>query len=366
MSKPLLTKRTINRLVRWYRANLRDMPWRWTRDPYRIWVSEILLQQTQVQTVIPYYHRFLEAFPTVRALAEAPLDAVLKAWEGCGYYARARNLHRAAQIVMNEYNGRIPDHAAALIRLPGIGKYTAAAIASLAFDEPVAVIDGNIERVLARILCEKRLLKMAPVLRRLDRTADGLMQAAVELGIAPREFNQAIMELGATVCMPRLAWCAKCPLKSECRARAALTDVTLLPRKAASPVVPHYDIGAAIIQRNGLILITQRPSDGLLGGLWEFPGGKRHDGETLEECTAREIREELAIEIEVGDLVVKVRHAYSHFKITLHAFACRYQAGRIRKIGVADYRWVKPEELSRFAFPKADRAILEKLAILSP
>jgi A/G-specific adenine glycosylase len=177
----------------------------------------------------------------------------------------------------------------------------------------------------------------------------------------PGDVNQALMELGAMVCMPQRALCTLCPLRAECRGFSRLADVTVLPKKAPTRRIPHYDIGAAIIERGGKILITQRPPEGLLGGMWEFPGGKLHAGETLEECVAREIDEELGIEIAVGELFAVVKHAYSHFKITLHAYRCKPLAGRVKKIGVADFRWVKSEELTRFAFPKADKVIIEKL-----
>ncbi|MBU0507217.1 A/G-specific adenine glycosylase [bacterium] len=355
-----ITEASLRRLIRWYQRNHRDLPWRKTRDPYRIWVSEILLQQTRALTVKSYYTRFLRSFPTVSALAAAPLSAVLKAWEGCGYYARARNLHRAARQVVAE-GGRIPHSAAELRKLPGIGPYTAAAIASIAYGESVAVLDGNVERVLIRLLSERRRQKTPVVQRRLCRVADSIMETARRAGISPGELNQALMELGALVCTPRRADCAVCPFKVECRARQSLDDVTMLPRRTPSRELPHYDIGAAILRKNGRILITQRPLDGLLGGLWEFPGGKQRTGESLEECVAREIREELGIEITVAEQVARVRHAYSHFRITLHAFECRQRSGRVKKIGVADFCWVKPEELKRFAFPKADRVVLEIL-----
>lgn len=336
------------------------MPWRKTKDPYKIWVSEILLQQTQVETVKPYYSRFIKAFPTVKSLAEAPLDRVLKMWEGCGYYARARNLHKAAKVVAAT-GGKVPQTSSELRELPGIGPYTAAAIASIAYGEPVAVVDGNVERVLARVLCEKRVLKTTPVLKRIRTVADAMMALANKSHIPPADFNQALMELGATLCQPKRAQCSSCPLRTDCRARATLADVTLLPRKIAKKKTPHYHIGAAIIRKNGKILITQRPLDGLLGGLWEFPGGKVDLNETLEECVEREIREELAINITVGQKLISVDHAYSHFSITLHCFYCTHRSGRIKKIGVSDYRWVGVDELDQFAFPKADRIVLQRI-----
>lgn len=346
--------------MRWYRRARRDLPWRRTTDPYRIWVSEILLQQTQAKTAAPYYRRFIRKFPTVRRLAEASLDAVLKAWEGCGYYARARNLHRAAQQVVAE-SGRFPRTAEQWRRLPGVGRYTAAAISSIACGEPVPVLDGNVERVFSRILNERRAVKSAAVQRRLLKTAQTMIDAATAANIAAGDVNQALMELGATVCMPRRADCPRCPLCSACRAYAQRADVTILPRKRAAKPLPHYNIGAALIRRGGKLLITQRPPDGMLGGLWEFPGGKQHAGETLPECVIREIREELGVEIAVGKLFARVRHAYSHFRITLHVYDCRLEHGRLQRIGVADFRWVAPQELDQFAFPKADRVIIERL-----
>lgn len=335
------------------------MPWRTNRNPYRIWVSEILLQQTQVETVRPYYSRFIKAFPTVKQLANAELDDVLKAWEGCGYYARARNLHKAAKLVM-EAGGKLPTTYNEWLKLPGIGPYTAAAIASIAYDEPVAVVDGNVKRVLARVLNESRLIE-GKVLQRLERTAEAMIKSGADDGLAPGDVNQAMMEIGATVCRVTSANCTDCPLAADCRARRVLEDVTTLPRKQAKQKLPHYNIGAALIRKGNKILITQRPEDGLLGGLWEFPGGKQEKGETLPECVRREIREELGIEIEVGKPFLNVDHGFTHFKITLHTFDCRHISGRIRRIGIKDYRWVTTDELQAYAFPKADRVIIEKL-----
>jgi A/G-specific adenine glycosylase len=357
---PLLTTRAERSLAAWYAVHKRDLPWRRTRDPYPVWVSEILLQQTQVETVRPYFLRFLKAFPSVKALAAAPLDAVLKAWEGCGYYARARHLHQAAQQIVAD-GGKFPRTAAGWKALPGIGAYASAAIASIVFHEPVPVIDGNVERVFARLLGEKRNIKSPAVQKRLRRATEAAMQSAVGAHLDPGDFNQALMELGATLCMPRRAHCTQCPLHSQCRAFRTLPDVTVLPHKTASKPVPHYPIGAAILCKGDKLLITQRPADGLLGGLWEFPGGKCHAGESLEQCLAREIREELGIEIEVGELFASVKHAYSHFRITLHTFLCKPKAGRIKKIGIADFRWITRSELTQYAFPKADRVIIEKL-----
>jgi A/G-specific adenine glycosylase len=351
---------TLRGLVDWFESNKREMPWRKTRDPYKIWVSEILLQQTQVATVEPYYQRFIKAFPNVDALAKAPLDKVLKVWEGCGYYARARNLHKAAKQVV-AMGGKLPQTSSELRKLAGIGPYTSAAIASIAFGEAVPVLDGNVERVIARVTGEQGFITEREVHQRLRAVAELWMQTATKSELAPSALNESLMELGALICKPREALCSKCPLKKICVARRTLDDVTVLPRKPVKEATPHYDIGAAIVRKNGRILITKRPEKGLLGGLWEFPGGKKERNETLAECVKREMLEELAIEVEVGEQIAKVKHAYTHFKITLHCFECKHVGGEVQLLHVTDAKWVRPAELRNYAFPKADRVVLEKL-----
>jgi A/G-specific adenine glycosylase len=346
----------VGKLLRWAARNLRELPWRIEpRRAYRVWVSEIMLQQTQVVTVIPYFSRFMECFPTVQALAEAPLGDVLKLWEGLGYYSRARNLHRAAQKVVSEFGGRLPDTIEGLSELPGIGRYTAGAIASLAFGRDAPVVDGNVKRVLARLYAVRGDVRLPQVERKLWELAE----LNLPHGKAGR-WNEAMMELGATVCTPRSPRCGECPFAMVCRARA-LDIQEELPKRAAKKRTPHYDVTAAIIRKRNQVLIAQRPLGGMLGGLWEFPGGKRERGETLEECLRREIKEELDIEIEVGELVTQVQHAYTHFRITLHAFECRLQQGRPRALQVADWRWVWLDELNEFAFAVTDRKIIAVL-----
>jgi len=367
MSLPLKKNRepislpALRRLLAWYRTHKRALPWRETGDPYAIWVSEVMLQQTQVATVKPYFKRWMRRFPTITALANASLDEVLKVWEGCGYYARARNLHRAAIQVVNENAGSLPLRAKDLERLPGIGRYTAAAIASIVSGEAVPVLDGNVQRVLSRLLLERRALESAVAQKRLRKAAESIMALLSPCKDSPGELNQALMELGALVCTPKHPQCLVCPLKSCCLAYHQLADPSKLPHRKKSHALPHHNITAAIIRRHGKVLITQRPHKGLLGGLWEFPGGKQEKGESLEEGITREIREELGIDIAVGDLFAKVNHSYSHFRITLYAFLCTHRRGRVRKLDVADFRWVAPLELQNFAFPKADRVIIQKL-----
>ena len=342
-------------LSAWWRKGDRDMPWRQTRDPYAIWVSEVMLQQTQVATVIPYYRRWLERFPDVGALARAPLDDVLKCWEGLGYYSRARNLHKAAAHVVSRFGGRLPGDVTQLQTLPGVGPYTAGAVASIAFglDEPV--LDGNVERVLCRTLGIRSNPGQA-------RTARALWSAARRLIRSGRAaaVNQALMDLGATVCTRRNWSCEACPLGELCLARVRGLQGEL-PAKPARPPVPHYTIAAGVVRRRGRILIDRRRPDAMLGGLWEFPGGKVRRGEALPAAVRREVREEVGIDVEVGERIAAVDHAYSHFRITLHAFACRHLAGRARPLACDACKWVLPGELDAYAFPRANRRIIEAL-----
>ncbi len=355
MSDPLSQPGLARDLLAWFARKKRDLPWRRTRDPYRIWVAEAMLVQTQVATVIPYYERFLRLYPDIATLAAAPLDAVLKAWEGLGYYARARHLQRAAREIMARHGGRFPTDPQALRALPGVGEYMAGALLSIAFGRDEPALDGNIRRVLARLFHVAGPPEAAATRAELRARA----QAILPPGRAGA-FNQALMDLGATVCTPHRPRCPACPLVRHCRAaeRGAQEEVPARKRRRR---VPHYDVTAAVIWRDGCVLIAQRPAAGLLGGLWEFPGGKQEPGETLAECLWREIREELAIDIEVGEPVISVEHGYSHFSITLHAFHCRLRSGEPQAVGCAAWRWVRLAELDRYAFSAADRKVIAAL-----
>lgn len=342
-------------LLAWYRRHRRDLPWRDETSPYRIWISEVMLQQTQVTTVIPYYQLFLERFPTLTDLVAASLADVLKAWEGLGYYARARNLHRAAIDIVEKHGGRFPESYAELHALPGFGDYTAGAVASIAFGQVTPAIDGNVRRVLARLFALQEDLRRGPAARRLHEIALALVDPD-----SPRDWTQALMELGATVCLPQGPQCLLCPWQEMCQARLQGLEQNL-PVKLVKKPLPHYNVTAAVISDNGQVLIAQRPPEGMLGGLWEFPGGKQEPGETLAECLLREIREELGLEIAVGELLAMVKHSYTHFKITLYAFACRLIAGQPQALGVADWRWVTLDELETFPFPRTDQKIIAAL-----
>lgn len=346
-------------LLTWFAARARDLPWRRERSPYRIWISEVLLQQTQVETVNGYFDRFMARFPTVEALAAAPLEAVLKVWEGLGYYSRARALHRVAQVVMERHQGQLPADLEALRALPGIGPYTAGAIASLAFGIPAPAVDGNVRRVLARLLAWP-----AP--------SPALLETAVQLWIpaeAPGAFNESLIELGALLCRPQHPQCPECPWGALCRAHA-LGQEAAFPAPKPRKALPHYDVVAAVtVREDGRVLVAQRRPEDMLGGLWEFPGGKRQEGETLEAALRRELQEELGITLDVGAQLTTIQHAYTHFRITLYAFQCRLSAGEPRCIECADFKWTAIADLHALPMAATDRRIarvVERLLAPAP
>lgn len=343
-------------LLQWYDESKRDLPWRSTRDPYRIWISEVMLQQTQVKTVVPYYWRFLERFPSIHDLAAADQEEVLKCWEGLGYYARARNLHRAARHIVQQMGGKIPRSYETLQRIPGIGSYTAAAIASIAFGAAIPVLDGNVKRVLSRIFRVESEVTTSATLNKLQTLAETLLDET-----RPGDFNQALMELGATLCLPRKPACLLCPLGNFCRARKELDDPSRLPVRRKKKPVPHYRVAVGLIWDDGHLFIDRRKEDGLLGGLWEFPGGKIQRGETPQAAVKREIKEELDLDVEVGDYFMEVQHAYSHFKVSMVVYHCIFKGGEPRLTAATDWRWVKPEELRFFPFAAASHKIIRKL-----
>lgn len=350
------------RLLAWADGGLRDLPWRGEpRNPYHVWVSEVMLQQTQVATVVPYFERFVARFPSIASLAAASLDQVLKLWEGLGYYARARHLHAAARRVMADYGGQLPKGVEELRALPGIGAYAAGAIASLAFGQRAPAVDGNARRVLSRLFAIDTDPRQPATQKQLWALAEAILKTLPEARAGL--FNEGLMELGATLCTPQVPNCVACPLADFCQARQRGRQ-TELPVRVPRRRVPHYVVTAAVIREDGdrgRVLIARRALDDMLGGLWEFPGGKCSRGEPLPDCLRREIREELGVEIEVGEQLTVVRHAYTHFSITLHAFACRLLRGRPRAIDCADWRWVALEELERFAFSSADHKIIAAL-----
>lgn len=336
-----------DRLLSWYRTNGRDLPWRGAGDPYAIWVSEIMLQQTQVRTVIPYYARWMARFPTVEALAEASEQEVLLAWEGLGYYSRARNLHRAAKIVVREYSGRLPPDVPGLLALPGIGPYTAGAISSIAFGTDSIALDGNSRRVFARLF-------------NISEPADGpeaesqLQEAAQTHLPSGRagEYLQALMDLGATVCLARAPRCPDCPLEARCQARQ-LGVQGERPVKRPRPAVPTRVRAAAVIVQDGKVLLSRRPSSALLGGLWEFPNVPV-DGEPNQQL-APALEMAYGLRVKPGSPLATIRHAYTHFRVVVHAFLCEP-----RSIP-ADLIWVEASSLQDYPMGKVDRQIAGRL-----
>ncbi|MGC1306340.1 MAG: A/G-specific adenine glycosylase [Phormidesmis sp.] len=346
-------------LLVWYDAQGRDLPWRRTRDPYAIWISEIMLQQTQVKTVIPYYERWLAKMPTVEALAAADQQRVLKLWEGLGYYARARNLHKAAQQVVSKFGGEFPQNLAGAQALKGIGRTTAGGILSAAFNLPTPILDGNVKRVLARLFAFPTVPSKA--LNQLWQISERLLDPQ-----HPRDFNQAIMDLGATLCTRHNPACLLCPWQSKCAAYNQ-NAVLEFPMTETRKPLPHKKIGVAVITNaQGKILIDRRKQEGLLGGLWEFPGGKIEPGESVEACVKREIMEELGIEIEVGSRLITIDHAYTHFKVTLNVFNCKHLSGEPQPIECDEVIWVTLDEIDEYPFPKANGQIIKAIKQQAP
>jgi A/G-specific adenine glycosylase len=329
-------------------VNHRKLPWRENLNPYHIWISEVMLQQTQVKTVIPYFLNFINRFPALQDLAQADLGIVLKMWEGLGYYARARNFHKAAGIIIKDMNGIIPDEFSAFVKLPGVGEYIAAAVQSIAFGRPFAVVDGNVKRVLARLHCVDAPANTSGSHKKFKALADLHIDEK-----DPGTFNQAMMELGALICSPKNPECSSCPVSGFCNAYLSET-VDKFPARMASRKIPTVHIAAGIVQINGKLLITRRKLEGLLGGLWEFPGGKVEKGEKATDACIREIKEETGITVTIHSHLATVHHAYTHFKIKMDIFYCRYISGRVCLKGPIDHKWIILSDIDRFAFPKAN------------
>jgi A/G-specific adenine glycosylase len=345
-----------NALLDWYHPNKRDMPWRHTDDPYRIWISEIMLQQTRVDTVIPYYYRFLEAFPTVYDLAKAEQQEVLKCWEGLGYYSRGRNLHQAAKTITESFDGTLPSTCKELTSLKGIGPYTASAILSIAFGKKYAVVDGNVLRVITRYFGIHDDIRKSGTKKQVQKYVDDLIPDD-----CPGDFNQAIMELGAIVCTPQNPRCDVCPVSKNCAAFNRV-ETDQIPYKSPAKKIPHHQIAVGLILNgSNELLIALRPNDRMLGGLWEFPGGKKEKNETLKETVARELKEELGVEVQVFQKFRDLKHAYSHFRITLHAYWCRISEGIPAPKSSQKLKWISLGQISELPFPKANKTLIEDL-----
>lgn len=338
------------RLLIWFAGAGRPLPWRAAYDPYQVWISEIMLQQTQAERGARYFEAWMRRFPDIRSVAEADEAAVLTAWEGLGYYSRARNLHRAAKYILDVHHGEFPASVELIRALPGVGEYTAGAVASIAFNQPEPAVDANVRRLLARLGDLARPVDEPETQALITATARALIPAE-----SPRLFNQALMELGALVCA-RKPGCGRCPVTAHCAAHKRGTTAER-PMVRAKAAYQFLETAAGVVRRDGLILIRQRPLRGLWAGLWDFPGGPVEPGESPEGAVVRHVREQTGLEVAVGEKITVVRHGYTTRRATLHGFFGESQ----KTSPVADGLWVRPEDLADRAFPAGARKLLEYL-----
>lgn len=347
------------KLIAWYQQHQRDLPWRQQTDGYAVWVSEIMLQQTRVETVKPYYQRWMTRFPTVEKLAQASQGEVLSMWEGLGYYSRARNLHKAAQTVVKEHGGELPDTAKALQDLPGIGRYTAGAIASIVFGRDEPAVDGNVKRVLARVFNVEEVVDSSAGERRIWQLAEENLPPG-----QASDYNQALMELGARVCTPRKPNCALCPIKEGCQAQA-LGIQGERPLRKPKRARPLHRLAAAVIREGENVLLRQRPEDGLLGGMWEFPNVRVDNGNEGKDHAASledAVRAQMGLRIRARQAVGAYQHEYTHFQVKLEAFNCELLGGNAHLRETQAARWVRLAELEQYPMGKLDRQISTKLS----
>ncbi len=328
----------------------RKLPWRETRDPYKIWISEIMLQQTTVNAVIPYYEKWIQVFPTVRHVAKVSEQKILKLWQGLGYYSRAKNIHKSAKMIVKQYKESIPKNPEELRKLPGFGPYTVGAVLSIAFDMRQPIIDANVRRVIMRVLAREGYadtLQDKAILEFLDK-----VMPKKNL----RSFNQAMMELGALVCRNREPVCSLCPLKTECRAYAK--GIQEIIPQIKKKVLKDLEVSVGIIERKGKYFIQKRPSKGLLADFWEFPGGKIEKRELPAQALKREIKEELGVEVEKSKHFMRVRHFYTQYRVKLHVSFCQLKS---YPDSDATHKWVSLKNLTKYPMPSGSAKIVDKL-----
>jgi len=350
-------KKLQHNILDWFQEHARDLPWRTTYSPYHVWISEIMLQQTQMDRVVDYFNRWISRFPGIASVASADEEEVLKLWEGLGYYARVRNIMRTARILMTEHSGQIPADYVKLLRLPGIGNYTAGAIMSIAFNKEYPLVDANIERIFARLFNLDNPVKEKNTHSFIWRKA----REALPQG-RPREFNQALMELGALVCISRNPRCSICPIRNECKAYR-LSLVSERPVLQTPPKTIFIEMATGILEHDGRILIQKRKSKGVWANLWEFPGGRLEPGETPEMALVREYLEETELAVDSLQKITTVHHSYMNYRVTLHCYFCSLTDGKFEPVlhGAQEYRWIEPDELLHYAFPSGHRKLIAHL-----
>jgi len=340
-------------LIDWYDLNKKSMPWRKNKDPYRIWISEVMLQQTQVSTVIPYYNKWMKRFPTIKSVSEAKVDDILKLWEGLGYYRRAHNIKKSCEIVVDDLKARLPNDEK-FKDLPGVGDYIYAAVMSIAFNKAIPVIDGNVKRVCSRFwetdFSNTKSLKnlQSKLLKCISKDRPGC-------------FNQALMDLGREICKPKNPICGKCPIISLCKAFKN-NSISDYPIKKKVKNIPLFDVVVGYIEnQQKKFIITKRPKDKMLGGLWELPGGKRESGESLKKGLVREIKEELSLNIKVDKKIGMIQHSYSHMKIKLHGYYCKVESGKIKLNASKQLEWINFSDINKYSFPMASHKLFKEM-----
>ena len=341
ISKPLLC---------WYRKSKRPMPWRQTKEPYKIWLSETMLQQTQVQTVIPFYNRWVEKYPDFDSVARADSDSLLKSWEGLGYYNRCHNFHKAVKIIVHKYSSSLPDEIEDFKALPGVGNYTAAAVYSIVYSHSIPVVDGNVNRVMSRLL---RLRRFTPynkkrILSTLNKWIDKTR---------PGDFNQAMMELGSIICLPKIPKCEDCPLKPFCGG-AISGHPELYPYSKIKKSLPWQNVVTGVIWRNDSFLILKRSGYNHLNNLWELPGGKTQIKNKPHPQLAELLKNKYKLDVSIKNKIGEINHRYSHFGITLSGFHCSLIKGTKPEVS-QPYRWIRQTEINRYAFPKANHKLFK-------
>lgn len=340
-------------LIGWFEMEMRDLPWRKDQDPYKVWVSEVMLQQTRVDTVIPYFTRFLEKFPTIEALAKADEDQVLKAWEGLGYYSRVRNLQSAVKEVHENYEGKVPDEPKEISSLKGVGPYTAGAILSIAYGKPEPAVDGNVMRVLSRILLIWEDIAKPSTRKVFEEAVRALISHE-----NPSYFNQALMELGALICTPTSPSCLLCPVREHCQAFEAGAQTELPIKTKKKKQRPVELVSAVLRDKDGRVLIRKRPGTGLLANLWEFPSAEVSQGYRSEKDQFKDsFNDEYHVDISLGEMAGRIEHVFSHLIWNIHVFPGELH-GEIQVSSTL--KLVKVEELEEYAFPVSHQKIIKQ------